>query len=368
MMTIYTVEPWLKAVKPGTFSLEQADGLLILHKHRMYFRYLIRSIGSQGYNVRWRIQDQAWFGLAQHRRRLIFVGSKYEIFVIIERTILTFNRIGIPLPPFPAPTHGPPGSGLKRYVTIEDSLKVIERQSTSLRYDPYHQAHREKRTNVKAIDPHVSLAKCITTNGGDNVHYSGKRTYTVRELASFQGIGSDFHFTGSVSEAKKQCGNVWPPGSNTAYFRVWAAHREAFDNGYLDAEDEVLDLHDVLEAKGIPIPKPPVIDVDIFDVPARRAGNPEPDFRYLPRIEKAVRPNYPLQIWAKYKDIDPLPQRPRKKHAIASHIVNRTNGAGEDRDVDIDTTPRPGISSRHRRCVAVYIDDEDEPTWIDESD
>jgi DNA (cytosine-5)-methyltransferase 1 len=83
MMTLYTVEAWLGAVKPSTFSLEQADGLLTLRKHSMYFRYLIRSIALQGYNVRWRIQDQAWFGLAQHRRRLIFVGSKYEPFAFV---------------------------------------------------------------------------------------------------------------------------------------------------------------------------------------------------------------------------------------------------------------------------------------------
>jgi DNA (cytosine-5)-methyltransferase 1 len=282
--------------------------------------------------------------------------------------MLTINRIGIPLPPFPAPTHGPPGSGLKRYVTIEDSLKGIKRQSTSLRYDPYHQPHREKRMNIKAIDPHVSLAKCITTSGGDNAHFSGKRTYTVRELASFQGIRSDFHFAGSVSEAKKQCGNVWPPGSNTAYFRLWAAHREAFNNGFLDAEDEVLDLYDVLKAKGILIPKPPVIDVDMFDVQARRTGNHEPEFRYLPALEKTVKPNLPLQIWAKYKDIDPRPQRPREKYASASRIVNRANNVREDRDMDMDAAPRHGILSKHRRRVAVYIDDEDEPTWIDESD
>jgi DNA (cytosine-5)-methyltransferase 1 len=280
--------------------------------------------------------------------------------------MLMINRIGIPLPPFPAPTHGPPGSGLKRYVTIEDSLKLIDRQSRTLRADPYHQPHLEKRTNAKAVDPHVSLAKCITTSGGDNTHYSGKRTYTVRELASFQGIRPDFRFFGSVSEAKKQCGNVWPPGSNIAYFRLWAAHREAFDHGFLDAEDEVLDLYDVLEAKGIPIPKAPVVDVDMFHAQARRMGNPEPEFRYLPRLEKTVKPKLPLQIWAKYKNIDPLPQRQRKEHAIASHIVDRANGGRENRNVDTTAALRHTALCKDCRCMPVFIDNEVEPTWIDE--
>ncbi|KAF2830238.1 S-adenosyl-L-methionine-dependent methyltransferase, partial [Ophiobolus disseminans] len=241
MMTLYTVEAWLKALKPKAFSLEQAPGLLKLAKHRVYFRKLINDILSRGYAVRWKIQDQAWFGIPQHRRRLVFIGVK----------------IGIPLPPFPAPIYGPPKSGLKRYVTIEDSLKVIERQAMSFRTDIYHQPLFEKRLDLPSIDPHVNLAKCVTTSGGDNVHYSGKRANTVRELASFQGLPPDFKFAGSVTEAKKQCGNTWPAKANKVYFALWAAHREAFDNGLINAEDEILDLYAFLEAKGVDIPKPP---------------------------------------------------------------------------------------------------------------
>jgi DNA (cytosine-5)-methyltransferase 1 len=76
MLTIYTVGPFLQKLKPATFSLEQAFGLLTHEEHKMYFRTLLESITDAGYRVRWRIQDQAWFGLAQHRRRLIFIGAK----------------------------------------------------------------------------------------------------------------------------------------------------------------------------------------------------------------------------------------------------------------------------------------------------
>lgn len=76
METIFTVQPWLVKLKPYTFSLEQAPGLLKLKKHKMYFRSLLNGILTAGYGVRWKVQDQAWFGIAQHRRRLIFVGAK----------------------------------------------------------------------------------------------------------------------------------------------------------------------------------------------------------------------------------------------------------------------------------------------------
>jgi DNA (cytosine-5)-methyltransferase 1 len=75
MMTIYTVESWLRVLKPPTFSLEQVPGLLDA-EHRLFFRILINGIVNNGYRVRWRIQDQAWFGIAQHRPRLIFIGAR----------------------------------------------------------------------------------------------------------------------------------------------------------------------------------------------------------------------------------------------------------------------------------------------------
>lgn len=204
-MTLFTVEAWLNKLKSRTFSLEQADGLLTLAKHRMFFRILLNGILNRGYYVKWKVQDQAWFGIAQHRRRLIFVGAK----------------IGIPLPPFPSPIHGPKGSGLKRYVTVEDALRPLERQAHSFRRDRYHQPGLERREkDGEKYDPHVHLARCITTSGGKNVHYSGARAYTCRELSQLQGLPTNFHFAGSVTEAKKQCGNVWPTKSNKIYFQL----------------------------------------------------------------------------------------------------------------------------------------------------
>ena len=327
-MTLFTVEAWLNKLKSRTFSLEQAPGLLKLEKHRMFFRILLNGILSRGYNVRWKIQDQAWFGISQHRRRLVFVGAK----------------IGTPLPPFPSPIHGPPGSGLKRFVTIEDALRPLEQQAHGFRRpDPYHRPELEKQLNEQAFDPHTNLAKCITTSGGDNVHYSGKRSNTCRELSQFQGFRTTFHFTGSVTEAKKQCGNAWPVKSNTVYFLTWAAHMEAFDHGFIDAEDEVLDLYDFLENKGITIPKPAPIDVDLFDT---GSPAPESEYRYLPRIDKTVKPRFPLQLWGRRKEIDPLPQRRRRNRALQPFTFS---SGFEDINERFSTRDSVTVTSRRRR-------------------
>jgi DNA (cytosine-5)-methyltransferase 1 len=138
--------------------------------------------------------------------------------------------------------------------------------------------------NQPAINPYTNLAKVVTTSGKENAHYSGKRASTVRELAAFQGFPPDFHFTGSTTTATKQCGNGWPPASNQHYFRVWGAHHEAYHNGMLDDEEEVLDLYVVLaQKKYLPIP---------FDLEADM-----PDFIYPPNITRTIRPRYPLPLW-----------------------------------------------------------------------
>ncbi|KAH8730545.1 S-adenosyl-L-methionine-dependent methyltransferase [Phaeosphaeriaceae sp. PMI808] len=293
MLTIYTVQPWLKKLKPRTFSLEQAPGLIKLAKHKMYFRQLINGILSENYNVRYKVQDQAWFGIGQHRRRLVLIGAK----------------LGTPLPPFPAPVHGPSGSGLKRWVTIGDSLRVLEREHLSFHNDPYHQPQKENRVNKAPIDPHVNLAKCVTTSGGDNVHHSGRRNNTPRELAAYQTFPPNFCFTGSVTNAKKQCGNAWPVKANEAYFLMWAAHCEAFDNDLIKPEDEVYDLYEFLKSKDIHIPRAPIIDLDRSD--SLRRDN-EPSYIYLHRIKETVKPRIPLQLWSRHQELDPLPQRRRR--------------------------------------------------------
>ncbi|KAH7361202.1 S-adenosyl-L-methionine-dependent methyltransferase [Pyrenochaeta sp. MPI-SDFR-AT-0127] len=323
--------------------LEQTPGLLTLEKHRMYFRILLNGILNAGCNVRYKIQDQAWFGVAQHRRRLVFVGA----------------RIGFPLPPFPTPIHGPPGSGLKRYVTIEDALRRLQHQT--LRHDPYHQPDREKRIDQKATDPHVNLAHCVTTSGDENVHYSGTRPYTCRELSQFQGFSLDFRFTGSVTEAKKQCGNAWPPVASRVYFLTWAAHKECFERGHMDAEDEVLDLYDFLEKKGITIPKPVPIDIDSLNSlqpnslqPPSRAA--EIHYRYVNRIDKTVKPRHPLQLWARRKAIDPIPTRRRTNYNLPHNPsqVPRVLGSRSD------STARGGTHGAARSNQDIItIDDSD---------
>jgi DNA (cytosine-5)-methyltransferase 1 len=88
-----------------------------------------------------------------------------------------------------------------------------------------------------------------------------------------------------------QCGNAWGPITSTVYLAGCAAHREEFDNGFIEDEDKVLALYQILEDKGISIPGPPIIDLD-----SQTLQDNSSIYRYLHRIEKTVRPNFPLLL------------------------------------------------------------------------
>ncbi|KAJ4297542.1 hypothetical protein N0V90_005434 [Kalmusia sp. IMI 367209] len=270
METLLTVGPFLMAVKPRYATLEQAPGLLKQQKHRKWFRWLLNGITSAKYNVRWKVSDQSEYGLPQRRRRLVFLCAKQ----------------GLPLPAFPKPVHGPKGSGLRHWVTVGDALESLNRQGPAAR-DPYHRPEQEKVLSRPAVDPRTILAKCITTSGGENVHPSGTRRYTPREIAGLQGFPPDYHFSGTRSDATKQAGNAWGPIANQKYFLLSVQFLEAYDLGFIDPEDEIDDLHEYLEDRNIRVP----------------SGT-----RYLKHLTKSVSSKKKHPLWGSTYKVEPAPR------------------------------------------------------------
>lgn len=60
-----------------TFVFENVKGLTV-GRHRSFLEELVRAFDSVGYEVRlpWRVLDAAYFGVPQHRERLILLGAK----------------------------------------------------------------------------------------------------------------------------------------------------------------------------------------------------------------------------------------------------------------------------------------------------
>lgn len=197
--------------------------------------------------------------------------------------LITYRR-GTPLPPFPKPTHGPLGSGLKKFHTIRDALLPIERLGNRPTGDQYHQPKILKKPK-EPYDPRGFLRGCITAGGGVNYHPSGLRNFTPRELGLLQSFPVTYKFCGTQTEAVKQIGNAFPPIMAEAMFRTIAKTLEAFDKGYIHAEDDIDDIDSISERKGVRLEAPLAAPRSIFNTPYYRPSSMSS--RYLVRDERS---------------------------------------------------------------------------------
>lgn len=67
----------VKELDAQTFVFENVKGLTV-GRHKVFLNELVEAFESAGYTVRlpWRVMDAAWFGVPQHRQRLILMGAK----------------------------------------------------------------------------------------------------------------------------------------------------------------------------------------------------------------------------------------------------------------------------------------------------
>ncbi|MCJ1476040.1 hypothetical protein MMC13_004705 [Lambiella insularis] len=177
----------LKKAQPRIVTMENTIGLE--QRHPMYMNAVIQQFTSSGFSVRWGVVDLRDFGLPQSRRRLILIAA----------------CPGEVLPELPSPTHSkyPERTGLKPWTTINQAISDIPTGFADHNIKTYSVRRVSKDGNTQS--------KCITTSGGNNIHPSGLRPFTVREFACLQGFPKDHMFIGSMTSRKKQVGNAVPP-------------------------------------------------------------------------------------------------------------------------------------------------------------
>lgn len=211
--TLFSIHTLLAKLRPRIVTVEEAEWLV--RHHKQWWTSVVHMFTDHGYSVTWKILNCRDYGIAQNR----------------ERVILLASCPGTSLPEIPPPTHGPAGTaGLKRYVTIADTLRDLSRHP--------HATHNEttgmyapKVRSWPAYDANT-FAWCITTGGSDGrpgtYHPSGKRDFTIRELACLQGFPPDFEFAAGLTptQCRRQIGNAVPPVLAKVVFK---AVREALE-------------------------------------------------------------------------------------------------------------------------------------------
>ncbi|KAM3496513.1 hypothetical protein MY3957_000353 [Beauveria namnaoensis] len=114
-------------------------------------------------------------------------------------------------PPFPAPTHSEfGGNGTKPFNTVASTLARV-RMGDNLHNPEDVQTFHPRRPSWDAN----TLGRTITTGGANSYHPSGRRDFTLRELACLQGFPKSHRFVGTLTKIRRQIGNAFPP--NTVY-------------------------------------------------------------------------------------------------------------------------------------------------------
>lgn len=84
---------------------------------------------------------------------------------------------------------------------------------------------------MRPRDANVPLPETICCGGTQkHQHYSGKRAYTLRELACLQGFPVLHRFEGNATAIRKQIGNAFPPCVANVLFKHFFKHLEHTDH------------------------------------------------------------------------------------------------------------------------------------------
>lgn len=201
-------------------------------------RAILADVANLGYRFAFNVVDAADYGAPQHRLRFVMVGARDD-----------------PVPQLPAPTHGPPGSGLLDYVTLKDAIADLEANpGPSSEYTeqfikyfdlvPPGGSWRSLPPDVAreamggAYDsgggktgffrrlawdrPSPTITGKANRKGAALCHPAATRPLSVREAARLQGFPDDWDIAGSMGIQYRQVGDAVPTHLGHALGQVFS--------------------------------------------------------------------------------------------------------------------------------------------------
>ncbi|MBI9051459.1 MAG: DNA cytosine methyltransferase [Anaerolineaceae bacterium] len=219
---VYEYARIIKEITPEAFVFENVAGLKTIHNGNLYNNLLeILSINGK-YSVSAHEYDVANFGVPQFRRRIIFIGSKKNIFLPkmepthgqSQNSLLNFlqeyNKVGYILNDLPTPiTDWKETPYLNGHIGRNHSDRIINR------YKNLSFGERDPKTRINKLDPNKPSFTIIVGSdaggGKGHVHPYEPREVTPRESARLQTFPDWWEFYGTGRHVIRQVGNAVPP-------------------------------------------------------------------------------------------------------------------------------------------------------------
>lgn len=201
----------LSETKPKFFIAENVPGILSLEKGKIV-EIIQDEFSSIGYKVKRYLLNAADYGVAQNRKRVIFLGISNSFSnELIEKMFYCFP-----------PTYTNSNiinSELSPYKTLKDCIgnlpdpNSVEGKKIYNHYGLKHKVKINGYIGNRALSWDKPSPTIVGRGGGTGgpviaVHPNLNRRFTVRETARIQGFPDNFIFAGATSSQFRQIGNA----------------------------------------------------------------------------------------------------------------------------------------------------------------
>lgn len=201
--------------KPTYFVMENV-ARLFTHNQGKTKSEIINLFEELGYNVTCQIVNSADFGVAQIRKRVLFIGNKISNHILFpQKSVSKYKTIQEAIQNFPILKSGEK-SHIPNHVAMKHSEQMLAKMSYISNGGNRLEIPVEIRPQSGDVRKYIRYnseepAVCITGDMRKIFHYSQNRALTVRELAKIQSFPDDFIFKGSSLSQQQQVGNSVPP-------------------------------------------------------------------------------------------------------------------------------------------------------------
>ncbi len=205
----------VKIIEPRFFVMENV-ARLYSHNNGKTRKEIINDFEKLGYNVECKILNSADYGVPQIRKRLIFIGTRFnqkiEFPEKITEKYLTVKEV---LQDYPVLLNGE-ASIIPNHIAMTHSNQMLEKMSYISDGGSREEIPVEIRPKSGDVRKYIRYKSdepsvCVTGDMRKIFHYEQNRALTVRELARLQSYPDDFIFKGTKISQQQQVGNSVPP-------------------------------------------------------------------------------------------------------------------------------------------------------------
>lgn len=196
----------VKKVRPKIVIMENVEGLRNMLNGKIE-QMIISDYQKVGYNISVQTLNAADYGVAQKRKRVVFVANNINV------------QNFYPQPIFEKENYRTLGQELKRFLNIKENPSInhcftnhTENMKKRLSAVPEGKSLYSNYSDSWKKSPWNQPSCTIKENhGGVNIHPKKSRVLTARELAALQSFPDDFIFSGTKKWQLLQIGNAVPP-------------------------------------------------------------------------------------------------------------------------------------------------------------